>query len=278
MAKYFTDVEIDDILVSVDNAIKNSSTLAKSENKDALKKGFPVPSEEEGGDAPAMEAPPTPEAGMGEEMPPEAGMGEEMGQEAPPEADEEGEMPPEAGMEGEEGLEEEGEGQELSDDELHGIYSSMAPEELERHYMIIRGLLRNEYQKAEMAEKGKKAPEAPCKKNEEPVTSKELADLKKSNDELKKSLENAVKAISIMSAPQRKAITTEIEIVQKSEGASATGSKKDLSKEEIRDEINKKVKESSLTKSERETINGYLLNGGRDEDKGPVLAILEGKK
>jgi hypothetical protein len=304
MKQYFTNTEIDEILVGVDDAIKEAGLLAKSETNENLKKfGEEDQMMGQEDDAPSMEGAPAAEedasfadqAPVGEEdasmaaMGQDDGMGMDQGMEGDQGMGDEMGMDQGMGMEGEEALSQEGEGQEISDEELHEIYESMEDQELERHYMVIRSLLQGAYQKAEMAKTSMREGQQSYQKSEQESEGEEMAKaerkqitaLEKSNDELKGQLTKALKAIQLFAKPQRKSVASNIEFVAKSEGQEPTAGSKEamssLSKTELGAKINKVVKSNTLNKSERNTINTYLLNGGRDEDKMPVLEILEGK-
>jgi hypothetical protein len=151
MAKKYdiSDSQLDQILEEVGTLAEQ---LAKSESKE---KKCEMKKDEKPEDKPE-EKPPmdggSPAADGGEDTPPAPGEG--AGEEVPPPADgapATGEQPPEAGMEGQEGG-------EMSDEELQQIYGSMEPQDLERHYMIIRQVLQGHY--SEGAGEGAPAPEA----------------------------------------------------------------------------------------------------------------------
>jgi len=294
--KFFTDTEIDEILSAVESSLEEATSLAKSEDSTKnLKKEEGKEVFDEESDAPVLEESPeaAPEAPVSEEVAPapaeesmapteesfEAAPEEEAAPQMAPEEDPMAEEPMGDEM-GDEALEGEG---ELSDDELHEIYASMDPSDLERHYMIVRSLLRDAYAKAEKEEVEKcgdvtksetKTKEDRLNKSESNEVVKKLEELEKSNSELKSSLAQAVKAIKILVKPERKAVTNEVEFVKKSEEEKQI---EKMSKEEIRTKLNIKVKDESLSKKDRDTINTYLLSGARDEDEKPVLEILSRK-
>ena len=143
-----SDSQLDQILEEVGTLAEE---LAKSESKEKkceMKKDEKPEDKPEDGAAPEGDAGPAGDAGA--EAPPAPAEGE-----APPPptdgAPAAGEQPPEAGMEGQEGG-------EMSDEELQQIYGSMEPQDLERHYMIIRQILQGHY--SEGAGEGAPAPEA----------------------------------------------------------------------------------------------------------------------
>jgi hypothetical protein len=99
--------------------------------------------------------------------------------------------------------------------------------------------------------------------------------LKQENEDMKKSLEAALKAIEMMSRPSRKAVTEEFQILGKSEsdikGASTKKDYSNLSKGELIPMLNSKSKEQNLSKSDRDAINSFILN---NHGKEKVLEIL----
>ena len=288
--QYFSDTEIDEILGAVEETMQNAANLAKGgyreEQEDAPEMG------QEGAPemAPEMgQQPVAPE--MGQE---DQGMAPEMGQEeqgmAPEEqgyAEEEQGMEPEMGQEeqgyAEEGGDEalEGENGELSDDELHQIYASMEPQDLERHYMIIRSMLRDAYAKMEKSEKSTESNKEKVEdmaKNEEYET--KISQLEKSNVEMQQSLEAAIKAVELIHKPERKAVTSEVQVLGKTEsdvaGQNTEGEVdfSSLSKSDITAKLNEKVRDPKLSKSDREAINGYLLSGSGKEE---IIKLLGSK-
>jgi len=280
----FTESEIDDILGAVEESMQSAAALAKN---------FPPAEEdEEQGDAPEMGAESSHEIGTeGEEQPggdPAMGgegdpaMGGEgdpaMGGEGDPAmgGDEEMGGDPAMGgegdpaMGGDDALANEGEDGEISDEELHQIYASMDPSELERHYMIVRGLLRDAYAKMEKSETNNNEGTKVEKKELED----KVANLEKSNKELEASLQGAIKAMQLIAKPTRKAITENVQILGKSEGDNGNEGDNfptDLSKSEIVAKINDRIRDTSLTKNDRDVFNDYLLRNSGKED---VIKIL----
>lgn len=275
--QFFSEAEIDDILSAVEETLEKAQKLAK---------GFPPAKGDndgdEGGDAPDMEAaqgqdpsmnempsdagaPPAPEASPeGDDM---AEEGSDAGAAPAPGEDEMSADPAAQGQEnGEEQLE--GDNGELNDEELHQIYSSMDPSELERHYMIIRSMLRDAYAKMEKSENSQGGA----------ALEKANSQLRKDNEEMKKSIEAMVKTLSVISKPQRKAVTEIFQVINKGEGDTGTAADtKDystLSKSEIVGELNKKVQDHKLSKSDRELINGFLLHG---ENHSQIIKLLGSK-
>lgn len=283
--QFFSESEIDEILGAVEETMQNAANLAKSAE-------FAQDDSEEEGDAPAMpaeegqedqsapeESAEAPSEEMGDEAAPAAPAEEQGMEEAPAAPGEEAGMPAEEqGMEGDQALE--GDDGELSDEELHQIYANMEPAELERHYMIIRSMLRDAYAKMEKSESKSNTSneEEDMAKNEE--LEKQVSELTKSNEEMKKSLEAAVKAMQIIAKPERKAVTSEVQVLGKTESDVATGAKESdvdystLSKAEITEKLNEKVRDPKLSKSDREAINGWFLRG---EGQDQIFKILGSK-
>lgn len=303
-------VSLDDLLADLDSAF--AEAMKKSED---LSKGFGDDQEapaDPAAAAPASAAPAAPAADAGAQAPAAAGAEDQASVQEAPEAGE-GMAEEAEGQEGQEqpGQEQQEPGQEgqdpaqdqqLSDEELQQVYSSMAPEELERHYMVIRGLLQQQYSKAEKApeanggqikagmakeEKGSKEEMDKCgemsspamKKSETNGLAKEVADLKKSNDELKAGLDKALQAVKILAQPVRKAITSEIQYISKSEApvaqAAAQPNFAEMSDEALKASLNDVCRSGALNKSERDLVNNYILNyAGKDK----VIEILRSKK
>lgn len=288
---YFSESEIDEIIGAVEESMQKAASLAKADFSDT----------EDKGDAPEMAAPPEmadasaadapPPAPAVDVAPPAPGMGAEESHEIGTEGEEMpgGEPAAEEGMEqAPDQMEAEGDAAlaeddgELSDDELHQIYASMDPSDLERHYMIIRGMLRDAYAKMEKSEDG--SSDASTKKDEVDMVKKseyenKISELEKSNEEMKKSLEAAIKAVELISKPERKAVTSEVQVLGKTESDVSSGKESDidyssLSKSEITAELNKKVRDPNLSKSDRDIINGYLLRG---EGQKEVIKLLGSK-
>jgi len=240
MKKNISDAELDQILKSVDEMVES---LAKAD---------PVKDED---DAPAM-APQAP------------------AQEAPA---------PEANPEMESPAAEEQEMENLSDEELQEIYASMPREEAERHFMILSEIVKAQNepeapaQEAPVQEQAV-APEMAVKSENKPKIAelskaeKENQNLKKENQEMKKSLEIATRAIELALKPVRKSAATmaDVQIIDK-----GIAEKKELSKEEIHAELDKKVADPSLTKSDRDCISNYFFTG---DGKERILEIIGGKK
>lgn len=296
-------VSLDELIADLDSAwaeaMKKSESLSKDEEGKAPEAGSgspdlgsdAAPSPAAGGapEAPAAEGAPAPEEPVADEgMADEDQGAPEMGEEGQPGQDE---------MGGEQQLED----QHLSDEELQQVYSSMPPEELERHYMVIRGLLQQQYAKGEQdpnggqvssgikkEEKASKEEMDKCgemsspamKKSEEAAVVKELEGLKKSNQELQAGLEKALQAIKVLAQPTRKAITSEVQFIQKSEGMNTQPTQgkpafESMSKSELTGHLNDLCKTDKLSKAERDVINGFVLHSAGKEK---VIDILRSKK
>lgn len=271
--------EIDSILASVDEAMVQAEALAKSYKKDEgmekkdegmkpemKKEGMPEDKPKDEAPAPEAEAAPAPEA---EAAPAPAEEG------APSDAPEAEAAP----AEGEEAIEHEGEEGPISDDELKEIYGTMEPEELQRHFMIMREILRGSMEQGAAPEAAPAAPApeaggAPMAMSEkESIVKSEFDALKAKNEELEKALGRLTMVMeSTLLKPARKAVT-DIAYIQKSEHDS--GEEKQFTKSEIRTLCNEKCKDRSLSKSDREALNDYLLNGG-SSDK--IMQIIKGGK
>lgn len=189
--------------------------------------------------------------------------------------------------------------QPLSDEELQQIYGAMDPEELQRHYMVIRQFLEQHMgqadatpppapeaappaapaMKAEMDKSGAYAAPAHTKveKSEKTTTaeSTEVKALKAKIEELEKGLTTAVKAVELVLQPTRKSVAG-VEFIKKNEELEGKGSQEDLSKltKADIDARFRKIGISNFSKSERDSVNAFLL---RDEGKDKVLDIIKSK-
>ena len=310
MAYHFTDAEVDELLMEVEQTINTSAKLAKNFGQ--------KPGEgDDTDDAPPMGGDPTPAAGAppaaaGAPPAPGAGAPADDGTGAPPApgAGDAGDLdgasggdagdqgmdadgtgadatggdgtddgaPPADGQQGDQALEGDQGGQggeELSDQELHQIYSGMDPADQERHYMVLRAVLRQSYQKFEKSETNSNEDEEMSKEQVKKFED-EIAALKKSNKEMEESLGGALKAVEIMAKPTRKAVVGTVEMIAKSETV-AQNDLSELSKSEIVAKIGEKVKDHSLSKNDRTTMNRYVLSK-TEEGRQEVLSILGGKK
>lgn len=252
----FSDKEIAALLNEV------SETLAKSEK--AMKKALP-----------GMEQEPTQEEAPPVDAAPEQAPAPEMGEQAPTEQND---APP---MEGDEAIADEGDAP-LTDEELTQVYSAMEPEEIERHFMIIREILQGIYgEQGEEQVEGEEAAPAPEMGGEEAAPAPQMEAgpeaqpeedesafksenkiLKNELETLKASLGNLAKAMESM-APTRKSATGTL---NKSEGQVEV-----LNKTDLRAKCNDLAKNPKLTKTERSTINAFCLAGVGAEE---VMKII----
>ena len=293
-----TDAEIDQIIVEVEQTLNKAEDLTKSKKEGTLNKAIP-PKEEPEAPAPPQEEPaaPPPEAGSPEAPPPEDGSAPPEQESAPAASEAPAEEPPMDGQApagGEEALSEDA---PLTDEELEQIYGSMAPEELERHYMVIRQHMQAAYAQQDPGQQP--APEAPAPEQapppEQPMAMSEKAqnDLNKSEfdslkaenvkmkaetESIKKSLDLMAKALEVGFTPKRKSVEG-LEFIKKSEADNPDA--QPLSKSEIKSQINAlysdNSKVSSLSKSDRDAIDSYLLDGSGKETVEKILN-LGGKK
>lgn len=285
------DQEIDSILASVDASMQELEVLAKSEapapaktepvaknqlpapkaNGGPMKKDDQQPEAKE--DKPEDQAPPAPAP---EASAPEAPAGDGAPSDAPaPEAE---------GAPGEAALEQESADAPISDEELKQIYGSMAPEELQRHFMTIREILRGAQPGADAGAQAPAPEAAPAPQAGAPMamseketavdkeSAKKIEDLQKKNEELEKSLGRLAMVMETVFKPERKAVT-DIAYIKKSEAEGQED--KQFSKTEIRTLANEKCKDRSLSKSDRDALNDYLLREG-SSDK--VIQIIKGGK
>lgn len=294
-------VSLDDLLADLDAAWADAMKLSKSEerlSKDEDEDQAPGPDDQ----APAQPQPPAQPQAQAPSAP-EAPAGDQgmEGSDADQEADEgtadEGmESPDHEGAESPE--QEQMEDEHLSDEDLQHVYSSMEPAELERHYMIIRGILQQQYAKAEKAEAAEKAvakkakPEAekeemdkcgemapPVKKSEGSIVDAKIEELEKSNKELQAGLEKALQAVKLLAQPTRKAVTSEIQYIAKSEAPKAPEvpaiNYEAMSKPELTHKLNEVCQSGKLNKAERDIINSFVLH---NTNKEQIIEILRSKK
>lgn len=268
----WTEQDIDNLISSVENTLAKAESLAKS----SLKKD-----EDEQPDEQA--APPAQDAAPADEQPPqEAAPAPEMEQEQPPQeaAPEAQEAAPE---QGEQELQEEGqEDQPLSDEELSQIYSSMAPEELERHFAVMRQVLGQAYaqdeQQAPPAEQTpeaqQQAPEMPEQQDEmQKSESIKISVLEKKIQEQDEALRVITQAFETLARPQRKSVT-DMQFIAKGE---ETFTSKQMTVDEVKKKANDLAKSGSLTKSERDTINRFFLYKEGMEDVTKLINSKGGK-
>jgi hypothetical protein len=134
--------------------------------------------------------------------------------------------------------------------EIEELYSSMEKSEAETHLKALSKVLGvSEMKKSEESEETK-------------LLKSELEAVKASNEELKKNLEKAIEIITKSvkpAAPQRKAITSEVDFIKKSENEN-TAQEKDftkLSKSEIKSALSEKIRSGKLEKKDKEAIVSF---------------------
>ena len=300
----FSEADLDSLIVSVEGAIK-------------LAKNFPPKEKEDGADPAAAAAPadadPTagdPAAAAPAGAPAENAAAPDDGA-APaaaadggaPGAPAEGAPAGEAGAPGEGAIAQEaqpgGEDAPLSDEELNEIYQSMPPEELERHYMIIRQHLQQAYAKAELDAEGANggdikpegpranpsaaAKDGPTGGNESAMgKSEEFAALQAKVANQDKALETIIKAFETFTKPSRKSVTGTIDYIRKSEldngGNGAPGGPVDpstLTKAE-KVKVLSDIGPAALTKAERDQANAFILRGEYQAEVDKIIS--RGKK
>lgn len=306
MGKNFSDQDLDNLISTVQVSLDKAEALAKNANggkplakadddkdKDKDKNASAAPADDAGAPAGAAGAAPQPPADADAGNAPAAAAaaaGADPAAGGDPAAAQPGADPnaaagqpgdqqlaQDAGQPGQQGAE-----QPLSDEELNQIYGSMPPDELERHYMVIRQHLQDAYAKAEAGSIGAK-PEGEKATNPNPtpgsagsdkmdkseVDAKFAALEKKFEDQMTK----VVQALEIGFTPQRKSIANQFEVVRKSE--IENGEAKPLSKEDKIAEL-KKIGPAALSKSERDDMNAYILRGECEEVVDKIIS--RGKK
>lgn len=296
----FSEADLDNLISSVEGALAKASNLSKA-----------IPPQQDDQDAPpaaAAAAPADDAAAAAAAAPPAADPAADPAAAAAPGADPAADPAAAAqapGMPGapadEAALQQEGqpgdEGAPLSDEELNEIYASMPPEELERHYMIIRQHLQQAYAKAE-ADAGESqgggieaegprganqtTHDGPTGGNESAMgkseQDSEIAALKAKVAEQGRALETIAKGFEIMTKPARKSVTGTLDYIRKSEFDQAGGENGDVSGLSKAEKVAKlkEIGPAPLTKDERDQVNAYIL---RDEFEGTVDKILaRGKK
>lgn len=169
--------------------------------------------------------------------------------------------------------------------EMDKLYGSMSKAEAEAHYKSLKkNLFADEASEEVETQKTETEANAEVKKSEKSDNNlkkfeSENEELKKSNEELKKNYEdlqkNFEKLVSTLtesvkkgSAPKQKAIT-KIQYIAKSEEENKKEDKKEedvakLNKSEIAKRLTNKIREGSLKKSDKEAINEYYLEKGKN--------------
>lgn len=183
-------------------------------------------------------------------------------QEAPKEDAPKEEKPAEEAQCGEDGCDYDEEDLE----HMHKMYSSMSKGELKAHHDAVRKALDSQGMEkcGDMQLAKSENIEVPAAVETKPaevdLLKSELEAQKAKSEELKKNLDAVSEFLTKLvkkSAPQGKAITT-LDVITKSE---ITPEEKPLTKSEITSILAKKATDPSLSKSDREAINAFYLNG-----------------
>jgi len=287
MNNKWTDQDLDALISSVEETLEKAEVLAKSAplKKDENQQDDGAQAAEGDAAAPAQDAPASAAPAADQAAAPAADAAPAQDDAAAQAPADQSAAPADASAapaEGDQAIAQEGQGEDapLSDEELGQIYGSMAPDELERHYSIIRQQLQAAYsqqpaeqQAAPEAQAAQAAPEqqaaaapaaAPAQ-DDQMMKSEEVSALKKQLAEQGQALEQITKAFEALAKPSRKSIT-DIQFMAKSEAdAGQGGNAKPMSKDEIKAAAGK-LSPGSLTKAERETVNAFFLRGeGQDE-------------
>ena len=289
----WTEQDIDSLLVSVEETIAKADVLAKSSlakagEDDQADDQAAAAAQDSAQAAPADAAPAqaAPEAAAADPASADAAAADQ-GAPADAAAADAGAAP---GAEGDQALEGEEEAP-LSDEELAQIYGSMAPDELERHYSVIRQQLQAAYSQ----DQGQAAPDAAAEQAPEAAApaaapaapgaeemmgkSEEIADLKKQVAELAAANQQIVKAFEVLAKPSRKSIT-DIQFMAKSEadaGASQDNSQKGpMTVAQVKDAVSK-IAPAKLEKSERDMVNKFYLSGEGKEEVEKLIHSKGGK-
>lgn len=285
----FSEAEIDQILQEVERSLSEANALIKSKNSPAkkAKKEELVPEEafeEEKKDKEKEEDKEDKE----EEAKKEEKKDIEEDEEKEKEEKEKEEKYEKAQPEEEPKLEEPKSSEEpaLSEDEIKEIYqaidprefyAALTPEQLEGHFIVLREFLEKLYQKPSESQELPKQPEL-SQKSEDTIIKQLQEENKQLRDEttqIKKSLDLIAKAIEIGFTPQRKSIEG-VSFIQKSsfDESNQQWDKQTLDNN-LRAFYQDKNKVASLSKSDRDVIDSYVLRGvNRDK----VEKILRGGK
>jgi hypothetical protein len=155
---------------------------------------------------------------------------------------------------------------------MNDLYGSMAKAEAEAHYSAVKKALFGE---TGDIQKSESSSESQLLKSELEAKEAEIVEVKKSRDELQKSMDKLIATLTnsvtkSIEAPKQKAIT-KIEFVAKSEEDNAelkkTEGKQDVSKltkSEISSQLSTKIRTGKIEKADREKINNFYLGEGRD--------------
>jgi hypothetical protein len=249
----WTDQDVDNLLASVEETIVKAEALAKASPAD------PAPEDDK-------DAPPAVDAKPADDAPPAA----DAAAAAPP-ADPSAPPAPDAAAapaEGDQALAQEGGGEDqpLSDEELAQIYGSMPPDELERHYSVIRQALQASYGQDQGAPASPETaapapPPAPAPAPGMEKSEQKIAELQKQVADLAAANEQVIKAFEVLAKPARKSIT-DIQVIEKSDFARQDDRNRPLSTEEIKERAGRLCRNpGSLQKHERDMINRFFIQG-----------------
>jgi hypothetical protein len=273
----YTDIELKKILGEVEREFnthlvkkeeESKTSLAKSEDKPFPPKGEKKPEEkEEDKEEKKPEGEKEPE---GEEEPKEA-EGEQHVPAAEGEAHAEGEKQPEGQPNDQAAAGDEGHGYDEEDmQHMQKMYMSMSKSELKAHHDACRMALDSQGMQ-KCGDMGMAKSEnltvidvkIPVLEAETALLKSELSAEKAKTADLQKKVELAGQFMAQLaakkSAPKGKAIEN-LEVIQKSDEIKVP---KTFTKAEVSSILNEKVKDSSLTKSDRDAINAYYL-GSKD--------------
>ena len=281
----WTEQDIDNLILSVEETLSKAQVLTKH-----AADGEPDPNEASAAPAADPSAPPADAAPADQSADPAAAPAD---QSAAPADD--GQAPPQDASappaEGEQALAEDGsEDQPLSDEELSQIYSSMPPEELERHYSVIRQALQASMggepgaAPADQATAQPPAPEAAApaagamppemQKSENQI----VAALQKQVAEQAAALEHVTKAFEVLAKPSRKSIT-DIQFMAKSDadpGQPGASVPRPMSRDEAKSAVGK-IQPADLTKNERDMVTRFFIQGDGQAEIEKLIHSKGGK-
>lgn len=276
----WTEQDLDNLMTEVTETLEKAEALSKS----AISKADDDKKDDEAAAAPAQDAPPaaaTASADAGQSAAPAADAAQAPADQGAPADAAAADASAAPAADGDQALEAEGQQQDapLSDEELSQIYSSMAPEELERHYSIIRQALQSAYSQdqgqaaaapaAPAPDAQAAAPAAPGMEKSEAITALEskVAELTAANEQI-------VKVFEVLTKPARKSIT-EIQVMQKSEGDSPSANEP-MTLEQTK-EAARKLSPAKLEKGERELVNKLFLTGEGHKEVEKLIHSKGGK-
>ena len=163
---------------------------------------------------------------------------------------------------------------------------SLSPEELERHYSVIREALSSHYGQGQEQQQPEMAAAAPeeqpqmpeqqaSQEQEDPMMQKseDMIALQKKVDDQAQAIELMTKAFEVFAKPTRKSVT-DIQFINKSED----NSKPAMSFEETKKAAADLAKSGKLDKSERETVNQFFLSKGEGLEQVQKIIHSKGGK